>query len=317
MKPPPDPATTPVIVGLSGGKDSAATVLALRDRGIEPWGAVYADTGWEHTEHYAYLDYLAAVLGIELHRVRADIDVPETPAELSPVLAARLGMPRETTRRAVAERLEEILGISPSPMVRRICKYMSLPAAHRRWCTEQLKADPINEWWDEYAPDGAVYATGIRRAESARRSSYSEWERQPDGERWHWRPIIDWSVEQVMHRLTAAGIRPQPTYTMGAPRVGCWPCVRYSKASLRALGQDEARVGFVSLLESVVQELGGHDGCWGLAKKPGADGRHAPIPVIDLVAWAQTERGGEQIMLIPPRSDCERWGWCDVGEDPT
>jgi 3'-phosphoadenosine 5'-phosphosulfate sulfotransferase (PAPS reductase)/FAD synthetase len=44
---------TSVIVSISGGKDSTASALYLRERGI-PYKAIHLDTGWEHplTEEY-------------------------------------------------------------------------------------------------------------------------------------------------------------------------------------------------------------------------------------------------------------------------
>ena len=45
------------ILSLSGGKDSLAAALLMRELGVD-CGYVYADTGWEADETYEYLDYL-------------------------------------------------------------------------------------------------------------------------------------------------------------------------------------------------------------------------------------------------------------------
>ena len=50
------------IVALSGGKDSTAAALLLREMGIAA-RYVFADTGWEAPETYAHLDHLRGVLG--------------------------------------------------------------------------------------------------------------------------------------------------------------------------------------------------------------------------------------------------------------
>ncbi len=58
------PATgQPVVLSVSGGKDSTATGLFLREAGI-PFQAIHMDTGWEHgaTEEYVR-DYLPEILG--------------------------------------------------------------------------------------------------------------------------------------------------------------------------------------------------------------------------------------------------------------
>jgi hypothetical protein len=77
------------IISLSGGKDSAALAIYIKDReqwrsrlGIEnlpecapvPVEYVFMDTGKELPETYKYLDKLEAYLGIELNRVHANQD---------------------------------------------------------------------------------------------------------------------------------------------------------------------------------------------------------------------------------------------------
>ena len=39
------------------------------------------------------------------------------------------------------------------------------------------------------------------------------------------RPVFDWSAQQVIDYILAAGLEPNPLYRMGYKRVGCWPCV--------------------------------------------------------------------------------------------
>lgn len=42
------------------------------------------------------------------------------------------------------------------------------------------------------------------------------------------RPVFDWSAQQVIDYILSAGLEPNPLYTMGYKRVGCWPCVMAS-----------------------------------------------------------------------------------------
>ncbi|HID9945577.1 TPA: phosphoadenosine phosphosulfate reductase family protein [Pseudomonas aeruginosa] len=60
------------ITSLSGGKDSLATALLMKEREVENGMLVFADTGNEHDLTYEYLDYLEQVLPFPLRRVRAD-----------------------------------------------------------------------------------------------------------------------------------------------------------------------------------------------------------------------------------------------------
>lgn len=60
-----------VVLSVSGGKDSAAASLYLRELGIEH-DRVFADTGWEHQKTYEYLrGPLTAALG-PITEVRAE-----------------------------------------------------------------------------------------------------------------------------------------------------------------------------------------------------------------------------------------------------
>jgi 3'-phosphoadenosine 5'-phosphosulfate sulfotransferase (PAPS reductase)/FAD synthetase len=64
------------ILSVSGGKDSAATSLYLRELGIEHV-RVFADTGWEHELTYEYLrGPLTEALGV-IHEVRGERTMDE------------------------------------------------------------------------------------------------------------------------------------------------------------------------------------------------------------------------------------------------
>ena len=61
------------VVSVSGGKDSAATLLLALERcprdSVVP---IFCDTGNEHREVYEYLNYLEHVLGVRIVRLKAD-----------------------------------------------------------------------------------------------------------------------------------------------------------------------------------------------------------------------------------------------------
>lgn len=67
----PDPKPVRHIVSLSGGKDSTALAIYLRDR-IPDLEYVFCDTGEELPETYEYLDQLEAVLGKPIQRLNPD-----------------------------------------------------------------------------------------------------------------------------------------------------------------------------------------------------------------------------------------------------
>ncbi len=94
------------ILSLSGGKDSTALAIYLRDR-TPDLEYVFCDTGEELPETYEYLDRLEVYLGRRIERLRAKGHT------FKDLLAARRGF-------------------LPSPAV--------------RWCTEYLKIKPFEEY---------------------------------------------------------------------------------------------------------------------------------------------------------------------------
>jgi 3'-phosphoadenosine 5'-phosphosulfate sulfotransferase (PAPS reductase)/FAD synthetase len=64
------------VISVSGGKDSTATLLTAIERfGHRRITPIFCDTGNEHAEVYAYLDYLEQALDIRIERLRANFDL--------------------------------------------------------------------------------------------------------------------------------------------------------------------------------------------------------------------------------------------------
>jgi 3'-phosphoadenosine 5'-phosphosulfate sulfotransferase (PAPS reductase)/FAD synthetase len=61
------------ILALSGGKDSAALAVYLRDK-VPNIEYVFMDTGHELPETYEYLDRIRALLGIEIQAIKSKRD---------------------------------------------------------------------------------------------------------------------------------------------------------------------------------------------------------------------------------------------------
>jgi 3'-phosphoadenosine 5'-phosphosulfate sulfotransferase (PAPS reductase)/FAD synthetase len=295
-----------VVLSLSGGKDSAAAALFLREQGIEHT-RVWMDTGWEHSDLYAHVDYLEAELG---PIVRLSPRMPVLPAEVLPRV----------------EEIEALVGRAPSGFVRWAVYKGMFPGRMRRYCTQELKVRPFLRWVDGQ-DDDVLNVVGIRAAESAARASLPEREPMPGAEHVEvWRPLIRWTEADVIAIHQRHGLRPCPLYLRGAHRVGCWPCIMASKGELALLAKDARRVQAIRLLEALVGDMAalratrGH-GRPGLfqssAPVPGPTGPTYPcLPIDDVLTWARTERGGRQMRLGDwGREDgCVRWGMCDTGQ---
>lgn len=300
------------IAAVSGGKDSTAMALHLREEGI-PFRAVFFDTGWEHADTYRYVrETLPDVLGqaVEI-RYR------------EPVLDDR--------REAMAVELEGMLGFR-SPMVRWILKRGMFPSRTRRFCTQELKYFTARDVMREaHAADLApVNVLGIRADESLARSKLLERELDEDLDAMVWRPLLRWSIDDVIAIHQRHNVHPNPMYLRNATRVGCWPCVMAGKAELRLLAKDEPRILVLERMEAMIGKLSqerydarGED----LVQVPAffqgnrshgvqnADGSWSIpcIPIRRHIEWALTDRGGSQMMLdLPDDSGCTRWGLCDL-----
>lgn len=197
-----------VILSMSGGKDSSAAGLWLQEHGIE-FEAVFMDTGWEHPDTYRY--------------------VRET-------LEPRFG----PVRWLQAQRDGE-----PETMEKLIRRKGMFPSRVKRFCTQSLKIRPFVEYVKGLsAEDGAVVnVVGIRAGESSARSAMPRWSFEPDMGGIHtWRPIIDWSYQDVIDMHARHELLPNPLYLSGASRVGCWPCINARKAEIRHIVEHDPDV---------------------------------------------------------------------------
>lgn len=289
------------VLSLSGGKDSAAAALWLREQGIEHV-RVFMDTGWEHAALYEHLDYLERELG-PIVRIHSDIAIPDAYVEEVTALEARLGR--------------------PSPMIRWCVKKALFPSRVRRWCTQELKVRPFLRWVDEQ-DDDITNIVGIRAEESQARRNLPEREPMPGAEHVEvWRPLIRWTEQDVIDIHSRHGLRPCRLYLEGASRVGCWPCIMARKAELRMLADDDARVSIMRDVEALLARVildRKHEHPNGAptfyqTRALDDNGQNKCWPIDRVLEWARTGQGGRQFELFaasPREAGCTRWGLCDT-----
>lgn len=291
-----------VIASVSGGRDSGAASLWLTENGIGH-ERVFADTGWEHALTYEYL--------------------------------------RGTLTRALGP-IAEVRG--KYTMQEWILRKGMFPSRTRRFCTVELKVKPLKAHIARRAAETGrpvVSVIGIRRAESKARTFALEW----DGERYDdgtfvtiWRPLVNWTAEDVAAIHRRHGLPMNPLYALGAARVGCWPCINARKAELRLLGRtDPSRVAEIAELEAAAhakaaaryaargetfESLGYLRPTFFMQVGPKSEREHGVSwPIDRVMAWARTGRGGRQFtmddeLFAAPSGDegCVRWGLCEMPE---
>lgn len=160
------------VLSISGGKDSTALWLWALETGLSPILPLFCDTKWEKDETYAYLDFLEARLGSLVRLTSEGFE--------------------ERTRR---------LGTFPSRI--------------RKWCTAELKvaicAEELNRLRDRTGDDVEVLV-GVRREESEKRKDLTEREWHEDYDCEVWRPLIDWTLADVIAAHNRARIPLNPLY---------------------------------------------------------------------------------------------------------
>ena len=234
---------------------------------------VFCDTKWEANETYAYLDLLEARLG--------------------PIIRLSSEGFEERTRRG---------GMFPSRV--------------KKWCSPELKIAIFADWlcwWREHLDDDVEVLIGYRREESKAREGLTEREWMPDYDCNVWRPLLDWTLQDVVAEHNMAGVPLNPLYRLGAERVGCWPCIHAPKSEIRLVAEhDPARIERIAGLEleigytmfAIEESRAG--------KQKDAPRRVIPTPIHQVVEWAKTVRGGRSLTLYPEPSGCARWGICDT-----
>ena len=267
---------------------------------------------------------------------------------------------------AVAEHLEYLRGklgpitalSGPLSMVELIRKKGMFQSRARRFCTEELKTFPVRNYLNARmeAGDDVINAVGIRREESEARANVSEWEWMDGFDCEVWRPLIHWTLDEVIAIHKRHDVKPNKLYLMGMDRVGCWPCINSNKAEVRKIAElDPAKIDEIRALEAEVRDmawvryqkrLAAFEAGVTLSKRDrellldehGAVKPFSPPcffqsplkgeqdkcwPIDRVVEWSRTRFGGrvldQQMDLLNfggINDGCMRWGLCETSPAP-
>lgn len=234
-----------VIVTFSGGKDSLAALLWVREHITKNFTTVFCDTGWEHPQTYEYIHKIADKLNLDLVTLKSE------------KYDGMVDLARKKTR---------------------------WPSVRARFCTQELKTKPLIDYVLDTVQDNILVIQGIRAAESPSRAAMSKqctyfkyyidpYSHDKNGKpRYHTyrsrdvrafrekyaddllRPVFDWSAQQVIDYILAAGLEPNPLYRMGYKRVGCWPCVMANQRDILNIArQSPERIDYIAKIEQELQ----------------------------------------------------------------
>lgn len=200
----------PVAFGVSGGKDSQAAVIAgvrYLDRigHSGPRVLVHADLGSvEWKDSLPACEALSRRFGLELI-----------------VVSRKAGGLMERWESRWQSSLTRYRELSTVTLV------LPWSTPGMRFCTSEQKTHVITaELKRRFKGKQIVNVTGVRRAESSARSKSTVTGWDTDGRILTWRPIVDWSTEQVFGAIDESGMAPHPAYRVfGMGRVSCRFCI--------------------------------------------------------------------------------------------
>lgn len=185
------------ILALSGGKDSAALAVYMREKYPElDLEYVFTDSGCELPETYEYLDRIRAVLDIEINIIR-----PEKSWDNYWVLAKI-----KQTQKGY---------------------YTYLPSPKNRWCTELLKLKPYEKWLTTKYPNYTIHSyVGLRADEKRERKGFIS---PKSNVIVHYPFIEDGLVYEDILKLLNDSQLGLPGYYEWRKRSGCYFCFYQTK----------------------------------------------------------------------------------------
>jgi len=291
------------VISVSGGKDSAATLLiALENCPAESIVPIFCDTGNEHQAVYDYLSYLEQTLDITITRLKADFSANIARKRMFIARDQRKG--RKNGKRLrwsnkAKRRALEALHPTGNPFLD-LCMWKGrFPSRKAQFCTEELKRNMAVAFQLDLIDAGHQVLSwqGVRRDESLNRRNAKKIERIGGGI-WTFRPIVEWTAIQVFEFCAKRGIQPNPLYKMGMSRVGCMPCINVNKAELRQIAtRFPDHVAKISEWEWLVSQCTKRGFSTMCGDKHDAKDRRiifADLNIHARIDWANTARGGRQ-----------------------
>jgi len=203
------------------------------------------------------------------------------------------------------------------------------PTRLRRYCTEELKLRPIRDHLTSLDVD-PVNTVGIRAGESRARAQLPRWEEWLALDCDVWRPLIDWTEQDVIDTHHRHDLAPNPLYLRGTERVGCWPCIFSRKREIRLVADltperiDEVRQLEADVLQAAtkryaakgetMESMGYHPPAF--FHRQATAGNGGFVAIDDAVAWSRTAHGGRQLLMFDTEpAGCVRWGLCEAHHD--
>ncbi len=267
-----------IIVAFSGGKDSIAMVLSLLEQGfdkskIELWhhdidGGGEGVYDWKGTKSYcqAFADafglpilYSYAQGGIVREIYRENETIQPVFFQDAPGGEFIKIMPKPMRTKDKDGNL-----LSPDQVGQKNTrrKFPQVTAnLMTRWCSAVVKIDVLRKAVNNsprFHNANLLILTGERRTESTARSLYLEFEPHVSSTKTRksiiWRPIVDWTEEQVWGIMERFKVQPHPCYELGWGRCSCQLCIFSSANTWASLNEISPQK--VAKIAQIEKEIG-------------------------------------------------------------
>ena len=276
LKPNPMPSVMRV-VGFSGGADSQATALWVRQRfPADEIVLLYSDPGGNDCP-----------VTTEFVKQYSETIFPVT--TVTPIVADMENVgtkPGRSMDRRRAFKDEDYLSFSDMAWIKG-----RFPSGTRQFCTTILKLNPQKRWLEEnLLAKGIDFVRyiGVRRDESEKRKNTPDagWDDFFDCEIVY--PFAAESKLDVFAFLKLHGEEANPLYRLGFSRVGCAPCINANKEDVR-----QWAACFPQMIDKIREWEHRNERTFFAPCVPGKE-----INFVDeVVSWAKTSRGGKQFNL--------------------
>lgn len=312
-------------ISISGGKDSLATALVAIERNTENLRFKFADTGHEHSSTYEYVDYLDGIL-----KAKCGVGIETVKADFSRQIAGKREFIKDHWKEDLMEsglseaqaddkvaRALEVLHPTGNPFLD-LCLWKGrFPSTRRRFCSSELKHGPLQADVEKQLEKfkAVISWQGVRRDESAQRANLIEkdvdfgtWEPEQRG-LLIYRPILDWTAQDVFAIAKRHSIEPNPLYKQGMGRVGCMPCIHAGKREmLEIIKRFPEEIARIAEWEWLVSAASKQDAATFMDARVTArflgtgtsteEIRPETHGIKAYAEWATTSRGGRQFDLI-------------------
>lgn len=313
------------VVNVSGGKDSTATLLIALERfGRSRVVPITMDTGNEHEATYEYLGYLEQALGIQITRLKADFSEEIANKRMFIARDQRIGRDKRGRKlrwtNKAKRRALSVLHPTGNPFLDLVIWKGRFPSRLAQFCTQELKRDVAIMFQLGLVDKGhrVVSWQGVRRDESANRRNAKMFERS--GPRvYAYRPIVDWSADDVFRFCESRGIEPNPLYKQGMRRVGCMPCINVGKSELMEIAlRFPCHIDRIEEWERRASDATKRGFSTMMCDSRSAKDRrvvYRDLNIRSRVEWSKTSRGGRQYSLFAEPSDIDAcssaYGLCE------